>query len=520
MEMEIRTTGITRRWILNVVAILFGVIVVLETLICVALHVYYYEQVENLADEYTRAFSMLSTAEPSQYTDMARQYAEQFKYRDRVEVQILDSAGRVLLSTSGFEPDEEPAELPDYAAAVKSTFGTATRQLRTSRGEPVLCATTLLADYGNGSNGAYRWIISLSRTNRHILTLSLVSIAVGLAVLLFALFSGLYFINSIIRPVREVSNVARKIAMGEFDARLEVKDNDEIGELCDAINYMASELQQAEGLKNDFISSVSHELRTPLTAIRGWGETAKMSVGSDDALVGKGIDVMLGETDRLSKLVEELLDFSRISSGRLSIDTRPLHISGILQEAVDMYVELARQQNIELSLVCPKQESPVMGDPYRLKQVFINIIDNAVKYTERNGQVLVEQYEEEGCVLVKVSDTGVGIPAQDIDRVKEKFFKSNKTVRGSGIGLAVADEILKQHKGLLFIESHEGVGTTVTIVLPICEEPPAEEEAQLFAPIPAESEAAPETAETPPENAPPADPAQPQPDTPQEGTKE
>ena len=117
----------------------------------------------------------------------------------------------------------------------------------------------------------------------------------------------------------------------------------------------------------------------------------------------------------------------------------------------------------------------MLGDQDRLKQVFINIIDNAVKYTESGGQVLITQATEEGCVRITVTDTGVGIPAQDIDRVKEKFYKANKTVRGSGIGLAVADEIIKQHSGLLFIESTEGAGTTVTIVLPLYE-PPEEEQ--------------------------------------------
>ncbi len=480
MEMEIKTKGITRRWFANVFLILFCVVTVLEVIICISLKTYYYENVQNLAAEYAQAFSMLSTAQREDYPEMAREYAEQFKYKDKIEVQILDSDGNILFSTSGFQPEQE--EMPDYIAATKSTFGTATRQIKTSRGEQTLCSTTILADYGNGSNGAYRWKVSLTDTNRHVALLCLVCILIGIALLLFSLFSGLYFITSIVRPVREVSNMARKIAMGDFDARLEVKSNNEIGELCDAINYMASELSQAENMKNDFISSVSHELRTPLTAIRGWGETAKMSLGTDDELVSKGIDVMLGEADRLSKLVEELLDFSRIQSGRLSIDTRPLRISTILQEAVDMYIELARQQNIELSLMLPKQEPPVMGDPNRLKQVFINIIDNAIKYTDAGGQVLVEQYEEEGCVLTKVSDTGVGIPAQDIDRVKEKFFKSNKTVRGSGIGLAVADEIVKQHKGLLFVESKEGVGTTVTIVLPIWEEPEDETAKEEFFP--------------------------------------
>ena len=176
---------------------------------------------------------------------------------------------------------------------------------------------------------------------------------------------------------------------------------------------------------------------------------------------------MLSEANRLSGLVEELLDFSRMETGRLQVNAMPLNVTQILTESADMYTELSKQQGIEFIFNPPKEQLEVMGDADRLKQVFINIIDNAVKYTESGGQVLITQTVEEGCVRIIVTDTGVGIPAQDIDRVKEKFYKANKTVRGSGIGLAVADEIIKQHSGLLFLESTEGAGTTVTVVLPL-----------------------------------------------------
>jgi signal transduction histidine kinase len=283
--------------------------------------------------------------------------------------------------------------------------------------------------------------------------------------------TGLYFIKSIVRPVREVSGVARKMAMGDFKSRLEVeKKDDEIGELCDAINYMASELGQAENVKNSFISSVSHELRTPLTAIRGWGETAKMSLGFDDELVSKGIDVILSEADRLSGLVEDLLDFSRMQSGRLSLNVEAFDLRRAVRESYEMYVELAKKQDVEL-LYIPHTEAIVCkGDYNRIKQVFINVIDNALKYNKPGGQILIKSTMEEGCVQIIISDTGVGIAAADLARVKEKFYKANKTVRGSGIGLAVADEIMKQHNGFLLVDSTEGMGTTVTVVLPIYEE--------------------------------------------------
>ncbi len=465
MEMVIKVKGITRRWLINVLVVVVGIVVAVEVAFGFFFSNYYQNGVQDAASGYAQYFiSSLSTVSRGKsFEDAAREACESFEYKNKVEVQILDRDGNVLVTTTGFADSGQ--RMPDYEVAQKSGSGVWRGQ--NESGEKIMAGTTLLADFGNGSNGAVRWVISMEKVNRHIMVVLSITIAVGIGVILFASFSGLYFIKSIVKPIREVSNIARKIALGDFKARIQVKKNDEVGELCDSINYMASELSQAENMKNDFISSVSHELRTPLTAIRGWGETVKSSIGTDDQLVEKGVDVMLSEADRLSGLVEELLDFSRMQSGRLSMLMNRTDILAELGEAVYMYEELARQQGLDLSFVAPAYLPPVMGDGDRLKQVFINIIDNAIKYTNAGGQVLVEASEQEGCIQVTVKDTGVGIPAQDVDRVKEKFFKSNKTVRGSGIGLAVADEIVKQHKGLLFVESKEGVGTTVTIVLPV-----------------------------------------------------
>lgn len=458
--------GITRRWIVNVILVIAAVLVVIEIALGIFIRSYCYEMAHSDANELCQGFSLLATVSESDFRATARQYIENFEYKNQIEVQIIDSSGKVIITTNGFEPEE--TEMPDYESALSSKSSTAVWTGKSSQGEAIMARTTILSDYGNGSNGAVRWVISLKGANLHIAMLIMVCVLVGIGVMLLSALSGLYFIKSIVRPIQDVSNVARKIAMGDFRSRLEVnKKEDEIGELCDAINYMASELGQAETIKNDFISSVSHELRTPLTAIRGWGETARMSLGSDDEIVAKGLDVILNEAESLSGLVEDLLDFSRMQSGWLSVNKRITDIVRVLKPAADMYVEIAKKQGIQLDLVCPETLDSVMGDPDRLKQVFINVIDNAVKYSNEGGQVLIEAHEEENCIHIKVVDTGVGIPEQDIDHVKEKFFKSNTTVRGSGIGLAVADEIIKQHNGLLFVESKERVGTTVTIVLPV-----------------------------------------------------
>jgi signal transduction histidine kinase len=467
VSLEIKFKSITYKWF-------FNIFLVVAIAVCIAAIAFsslytslYNDKIKNLAVDYAESFSALRESTQETFQDDALTLATEFKYKDKIEVQIIDKNGNVFVSTTGFP--FEVVEMPDYVRA-KASGDFHTYRGKSVIKEPIMAGTTMLYDQNGEELGAYRWVTSMAKASKLMRFVTAIIIIICATILAVTGFTGLFFVKSIVNPIRDVSNIARTIAMGNFDSRIELERDDEIGELCDAINYMASELNSAENIKNDFISSVSHELRTPLTAIRGWGETAKMSLGSDEYLVKRGLDVVLSEADRLSSLVEELLDFSRMQTGRLYLVSQPTNVSLILRESVDMYAELAKKQEIDLALSLPETDVTVMGDNNRLKQVFINIIDNAVKYTQSGGQVLVNLSVEEACVRIVVVDTGVGIPAEDIARVKEKFYKANKTVRGSGIGLAVADEIIKQHDGLLFIESTENVGTTVTVVLPIFEE--------------------------------------------------
>lgn len=468
MNLKWRFKSITMRWLLNVYLIIVAAVTTVAVIVAMLFTSLIFNSVQTQAADYAFDFSTLSSANRENFYDLAIEISENFASKDKIEVQVINQSGKVIVSTTGFQSDDDVSG--EYTKAVNSNSGFSMTRTKNSGGERIVSGTQII--YGNDGEplGAYRWISSLKSAYRKInITVSII-VLLCLVILGLCAISGFFFMKSIVTHLREVGNTARKIAGGDFKARLEIKENDEIGELSETINYMASELENAEKMKNDFISSVSHELRTPLTAIRGWGETAKMSLGSDEELVSRGLDVVLSEADRLSGLVEDLLDFSRMQSGRMVVNSVVRSdVAELLTKVADMYTELALKQGVELSYTPPVLTSEVMCDPDRLKQVFINIIDNAVKYTEKGGLVLVAQTQEEGCVRIVVKDTGVGIPAEDLDHVKEKFFKSNKTVRGSGIGLAVADEIIKQHKGLLFVESTEGVGTTVTVVLPLCE---------------------------------------------------
>lgn len=474
MELNLHFKSIAMRWLFKVYLIIALAVIAIAIILSTLFSTLIFNTVQSQATDYAQGFENLSSADKNSFYDLAINLSDEFEYKNKIEVQIIDTTGRVIVSTTGFQPSDDVSG--EYARALAASSGTALYRGKNSGGEQIMAGTQIIYDSKGAALGAYRWVTSLKAAYKNIsITVTLI-VVISLLVLGLCALSGLFFLKAIVAKLRDMGNTTRKIAGGDFKARIEVSSNDELGELGETINHMASELETAETMKNDFISSVSHELRTPLTAIRGWGETAKMSLGTDEDLVARGLDVVLSEADRLSGLVEDLLDFSRMQSGRMIVNNvQPIDVSHLLLTVSDMYTELAVKQGIELSYTPPVQSSIVMADPDRLKQVFINVIDNAVKYTEKGGLVLVAQTREEGCVRIVVKDTGVGIPAEDIDRVKEKFFKSNKTVRGSGIGLAVADEIIKQHQGLLFIESIEGVGTTVTIVLPLYE--PEEEQA-------------------------------------------
>ncbi len=281
--------------------------------------------------------------------------------------------------------------------------------------------------------------------------------------------SGYYFVSSIVNPVKVINQTAKRIAKGDFSARISIPHSeDEIGELCDTINNMAEQIGETDNMKNSFISTVSHEIRTPLTAIKGWGETLSSLADSDDEVMKKGLSIIMTETTRLSGMVEELLDFSRMQNGKLKMKNGVVDIIAEIQQAYLMYKPKAEKEGKTITLKIPEnEESFAHGDGDRICQVFINILDNAVKYTESGGKIVITVENFENYVKISFSDNGCGISQNDLQHVKEKFYKANNEKHGTGIGLAVVDEIIKLHKGLFKIESTDGVVTTAEVLLPV-----------------------------------------------------
>ena len=465
------TKGISRRWFLNTIGIVFVILVIFIVSLSFMVQTSVYNGIElaitGRVDELLNWLSASSGGYmTSEFTAITRDYIENyFQDKDKMEIMALSRTGQILITSTGFEPDQQQV-MPDYDMALQSEDSTGNWIGSLNTGEKVMAITRAVRDENGTLVGSIRYMVSLERADQQTFLVIIILVLAGAFIMLLLTFTGIYFIRSILVPVKQISASAKQIAQGDFDVRIEKGKDDELGQLCDAVNDMAGELGAAERMKNDFISSVSHELRTPLTAIKGWAETLR--VGADPVTAEKGMTVIIRESERLSGLVEELLDFSRLQSGRMRLSAARLDILAELDEAVYLFTDRARTEHKDLTYEENTSLSPVYGDRDRLRQVFVNIIDNALKYTESGGSITVSSREEDGFVQVTVSDTGCGIPPEHLPNVKKKFYKANQLVRGSGIGLAVADEIAAMHGGSLRIESQVGVGTVVTVSLPTC----------------------------------------------------
>ena len=462
--------SIANRWFINSFSVIAVFLLIINISVYFSLRSYYYGAVRQyLGTQVNIIEGVLSYM--GDYAPEMRRAIEEFDKKNHAELMAITANGRVDLTSGGFSPPGD-YNMPDYEKAKISESGTAEYIGYLPNSEHYMSVTIMLS---GGVYDALRVVTSLEGVDVQIKTTTLFIAALSVTVMLAVLLLGMYFIKSIVSPLRQIGNSAKKLASGDFSDRVRPTENDdEIGELCRAFNYMADELENSEKIKNDFISSVSHELRTPLTAIKGWSETVlEAGSGADEEsrrTFEKGMRVIASETTRLSDLVEDLLDFSKMQNGRLMLRKTNMDVLAELSDAVSVYTERARSENVSLTYAEPAEPDSVAmiyGDKNRMRQVFINIIDNAVKYSGYGGAVIVDAALADGKLIINISDNGCGISEKDLPKVKTRFYKANNSVRGSGIGLAVADEIIAMHEGSLDIESSKGRGTTVRIILSV-----------------------------------------------------
>ena len=469
----IRLRGLRQRWIINTVMPVFILIVLIVVLFSAGVSSYYYgtmqkgletraQAIANSFNEYFMDSGYIS------FYPKAVQAADSFEDKDRIELQFISSSGRIQVSTSGLTAGTSPGT-GDITQAIETAEMTPFRGWDPETGENIMAVSHPLVFHGNVV-GVMRLVTSLRAANRQVMLAVLAICLIALLCMVLIVISNLLFINNVVEPVAVVSEAAKRIAAGSYGFQIEQKYTDELGELVDNINDMSRQIGQNEKMKSEFISSVSHELRTPLTAINGWGETILEDPTGDPVQMRRGIRIILNEARRLSTMVEELLEFSKMEDGRFTLRIEQVDLQAEFEDAIFTYRELFRQEGIELEYSAEDQMlPPISGDPERLKQVFCNVLDNAAKHGGAGKRISAAVSREGDMAVIRVRDYGPGIPEAELPYVKQKFYKGSSKARGSGIGLAVCDEIVNLHGGTFDIGNAPGGGAVVTIRLPVKE---------------------------------------------------
>lgn len=458
--------SIKTRLVKNFMLIIIITVVILEVVLINGVKSYYYKnikdiltnQIEFSSSYYLRYFSA-DTLEDIIIDDL-----DVFWQHTTAQVQILNPKGKLLMDSLGVINHSKDI-LPDVERAIGGEMGFWVGSVK-YYDKPVMSVS---APINNESEiiGVIRFVTSLEETNNIIATISILLIWMGLVVIFISGMVSVFLANSIVKPLQEVTKVAEKMADGQLKVRSNIELKDEIGKLSDTLNYMAEELIKKEQIKNDFISSVSHELRTPLTSIKGWAITLKSENLNGNEILLDGLNIIEKESDRLSNMVEDLLDFSKFVSGRIILEKDEFSIKDTIELIGKQLSPRAISHKVEFKLNIEPSIRFMIGDENRIKQVLINVLDNAFKFTPKGGLISLNAKEEDNVIILKIEDNGVGIPEIDLPHVKEKFYKGKSSESHSGIGLSICEEIVRLHDGSIDILSKLNEGTTVIIRLPL-----------------------------------------------------
>lgn len=274
-------------------------------------------------------------------------------------------------------------------------------------------------------------------------------------------------------PIRKITRAADEYSKGNFDAKIDVHSNDEIGYLAASLNYMANELNTLEDDQRKFVSNVSHDFRSPLTSIKGYVEA--MLDGTIPAeMQEKYLNIILFETERLNKLTQSLLELNKFGSHGVMLDITDFDINQMIKTTVLTFEGVCAKKHIRFDLILSGEKLFVTADFSKIQQVLYNLIDNAIKFSHQDSVITIETTEKNEKVFVSVKDTGIGIPKDSLKKIWERFYKTDlsrgKDKRGTGLGLSIVKEIIQAHGENINCISTEGVGTEFIFTLPLTKE--------------------------------------------------
>ena len=380
-------------------------------------------------------------------------------------IRIVNARGIVLIDNNNQQIGVDLQSDPLIAQALRGEFGSRTDA--TSDNPNLAVAVPIVVDDQNIG------VAYLSQSLRDVLTV-LQDLRVRLALstviaLVLAAIAGGWLSRRITRPVQQLTTVAEAVAEGRFDQTVLVHTRDELGRLGQTFNDMTARLEAARQMQVDFVADVSHELRTPLTSIKGTIETLREGAVNDLDVRDRFLATVETETDRLIRLVNDLLLLSRADSAALNLRRQPLDVGQLARALTDRFVAQAATQAVTLHVMVDPDVPLAWADADRIEQVLLNLLDNALKYARPQTMITIEiAATPDRLVQVRVRDQGTGIPADQLARIGQRFYRADKARSrgGHGLGLAIAQSLIHAHGGRLWLESEEGVGTTASFTLP------------------------------------------------------
>lgn len=299
---------------------------------------------------------------------------------------------------------------------------------------------------------------------------SLMLYAGGLAVILSTVISY-YFSHSLARPLRNMNLAASEMAKGRFDQRVPVDGHDEVKELAETLNVLACELEKSEKKQRQFIADVSHELKTPLTSIRGFVEGILDKVITSEEDVTKYLTIVVDEVKRLTRLVNDLLEMSKLDSGEYRLVLEPVSLPPLIANTVEKVLPQARQQEININVDVPERGFVVIGDKDRIQQILLNLLYNALTHTPHGGEISLSLTESKGYAKTSIRNTGEGIPENELPLIWDRFYKVDKARTrsrgGTGLGLSIVKQLVELQNGKVEASSEKGKGATFSFYLPL-----------------------------------------------------
>ena len=457
--------SIRKQLISNYVLVALITVLMLESMFMVVISQYYLGGIERIlmTDVETSANFYNRSANQGDIYAKSNYIFENLDMEEKALVEVLDLNGCVVIDNTG-SSSETPVNTGDFHQALHGNIESWTG--RSELNELIIAVSAPIYD-DNNIVGVLRYVSSLEPTYQIIIRYLLLSLLLGATVIAVSFVFARGMSKRILVPIQELVRVTEEVAQGNYKVTAIKYHNDEIGQLVDAVNIMTKEITRADQAKSEFISSISHELRTPLTSIKGWAETMQ-DMNDEPEIIEEGLGIIGKETDRLIILVNDLLDFSRLQAHRIELKKEEFSINHLLADIHHQFAVRCHQERVKMTLLTDNNESWVFADYNRLKQVFINIVDNAMKFTigRPKAEIKISSQVLDDQIVMIIEDNGSGISPEDLKRVKEKFYKGSSNKSGTGLGLSIASEIMELHGGKMLIDSTQGKGTKVVLVMP------------------------------------------------------